>query len=377
MNGELRASGRSRSLRREYLKEGGCGPASILRPLTLFTLIWLFTFSSDLAPAQGYGGLGAETDGFAEVTPGRVFAFPEDHGAHEDFRIEWWYVTANLTGPDGTPYGIQWTLFRMASRPDKGTGWASNQGWMAHAALTTTDRHLVAEKLSRGGIGQAGVTAEPFEAWIDDWQMRGSFQTLDLTAGGADFAYDLRLEADLPPILHGDKGYSVKSEDGQASYYYAQPFYAVTGAISLDGTDIPVTGKAWLDREWSTQPLTADQEGWDWVSLHLAGGDKLMLYRLRHREGDDYMVGTWIARDGTARALSPGDAELIPLRTAKVDGRPHPVEWRVQYGPEAVDLTLRALNPQAHMDTLFDYWEGPVRISGSHDGVGYLEMTGY
>jgi predicted secreted hydrolase len=23
------------------------------------------------------------------------------------------------------------------------------------------------------------------------------------------------------------------------------------------------------------------------------------------------------------------------------------------------------------------YWEGPVRIAGSHTGRGYLEMTGY
>jgi predicted secreted hydrolase len=25
----------------------------------------------------------------------------------------------------------------------------------------------------------------------------------------------------------------------------------------------------------------------------------------------------------------------------------------------------------------FAYWEGPVRIEGSHGGRGYLEMTGY
>ncbi|MBN9582606.1 MAG: hypothetical protein J0G37_14030, partial [Afipia sp.] len=29
------------------------------------------------------------------------------------------------------------------------------------------------------------------------------------------------------------------------------------------------------------------------------------------------------------------------------------------------------------MGTRVAYWEGPVAISGSHGGVGYLEMTGY
>jgi len=29
------------------------------------------------------------------------------------------------------------------------------------------------------------------------------------------------------------------------------------------------------------------------------------------------------------------------------------------------------------MDVSIPYWEGPVGISGSHFGRGYLEMTGY
>ena len=50
------------------------------------------------ALAQGFAGLGIKGDGFAAVTPGKVFSFPADHGPHPDFRIEWWYVTANLQG---------------------------------------------------------------------------------------------------------------------------------------------------------------------------------------------------------------------------------------------------------------------------------------
>jgi predicted secreted hydrolase len=35
------------------------------------------------------------------------------------------------------------------------------------------------------------------------------------------------------------------------------------------------------------------------------------------------------------------------------------------------------LNPRAWMGTSFAYWEGPIRFHGSHEGVGYLELTGY
>ena len=29
------------------------------------------------------------------------------------------------------------------------------------------------------------------------------------------------------------------------------------------------------------------------------------------------------------------------------------------------------------MNLSIPYWEGPVAVSGSHSGLGYLEMTGY
>ncbi|MEL6198023.1 MAG: lipocalin-like domain-containing protein, partial [Pseudomonadota bacterium] len=65
--------------------------------------------------AQGFAGMGSEAgDGYAEVRPETPIAFPADHGPHPDFRIEWWYVTANLEDAEGTPYGLQWTLFRSA-----------------------------------------------------------------------------------------------------------------------------------------------------------------------------------------------------------------------------------------------------------------------
>src|SRR6201996_3139608 len=127
------------------------------------------------AKAQGFAGLGTAADGYAKVTPGRAFSFPGDHGPHPDFRIEWWYVTANLRDAGGAVYGAQWTLFRQALAPGaQQEGWADQQIWMAHAAVTRADLHRTAETFARGGVGQAGAIAEPFQAWIDAWTMRGA-----------------------------------------------------------------------------------------------------------------------------------------------------------------------------------------------------------
>jgi len=326
--------------------------------------------------AQGFAGLGTTADGFATPVPGRAPEFPADHGPHPDFRIEWWYLTANMTGPDGTPYGLQWTLFRSALAPRDGEGWDTPQLWMGHAAVTTQEAHHVAERRARGGIGQAGVTTEPFSAWIDDWTMTGpDFDNLRLTASGTDFAYDVDLTATGPLVLHGEQGYSVKSSAGQASHYYSQPFYKLSGTLTLPGGDVTVTGRAWLDREWSSQPLSADQEGWDWFSLSFDSGDKLMGFVLR---GDtDYTAGTWISASGETTALADGAFAATPLAWHEVAGREVPVKWRVRLPGRGLDTTVTALNPGAWMSTSVPYWEGPVVLSGSHAGTGYLEMTGY
>jgi predicted secreted hydrolase len=343
-------------------------------------VLWLWAPSLQ---AQGFAGLGSDAQGFAVPQSGFTLTFPRDHGAHPNFRIEWWYVTANLRAEDGRPLGAQWTLFRSALAPGERQGWADPQIWSGHAAVTTEGRHYVAERLARGGVGQAGVLAHPFEAWIDDWQMKAerspggeALGRIELKAKAQDFGYELALTAKGPLVLQGDRGFSVKSYAGQASYYYSQPFYDVNGSVTLNGSHIAVTGKAWLDREWSSQPLAPNQTGWDWFSLHLATGEKVMAFRLRDTNGG-FTSATWISAEGEATPLSSTDVVLEPLRAASVNGRDIPVAWRVKIPTRGLDITTRPLNDDAWMATSTPYWEGPIFFEGSSSGEGYLEMTGY
>jgi predicted secreted hydrolase len=335
------------------------------------------------ALAQGFAGLGEDGAGFAPVIPGKTFAFPEDHGPHPDYRIEWWYVTANLADSAGVAFGAQWTLFRQAMRPGaQAEGWASQLLWMGHAAVTRADTHRFSEKFSRGGVGQADVVARPFQAWIDSWQMRGSVHAdtvspLELTASGADFSLALRCEADRPLVLQGDAGYSRKSDREQASYYYSQPFFKASGRIVIDDRPADVTGLAWMDREWSSQPLAADQTGWDWLALHFNSGEKLMLYRLRQRDGKNYASGNWILPDGKTRQVASTDIGMTPKALTGIEGRQIPLSWDIAIPALALNIECVPLNAKSWMGTSFPYWEGPIHFSGSHSGVGYLEMTGY
>lgn len=328
--------------------------------------------------AQGFSGLAIDAEGFATPKPDPHFSFPKDHGPHPEFRIEWWYLTANLMGPDDTRYGLQWTLFRSAFAPGEEPEWQSPQVWFAHAAITTPDQHFATERFARGGIGQAGVTPKPFQAWIDEWELQGpDFNNLTLTASGLNFGYTMSLNADGPLVFHGEKGYSVKSAEGQASYYYSQPFFNIEGVLTLPSGDVSVNGTAWLDREWSSQPLSDTQSGWDWFSLSFENGSKLMGFQLRQDDGFLYSSSTWIEPDGVTTSYTNDTFTAEPLYTHLVEGRDVPTRWRITFPEQGVDVTVEALNPNAWMDLSIPYWEGPVTVAGSHNGHGYLEMTGY
>lgn len=353
--------------------------------LALLLLAPLLLVSPGLVAAQGYAGLGTPAEGFAEVTRPADLAFPRDHGPHPAFRIEWWYLTAALTGDDGRAYGAQWTLFRVAARPGpEAPGWASNQIWIGHAAVTAEDDHRSSERFARGGVGQAGATAEPFAAWIDDWTLEtraapgaDPLSAIAVAAAGAGFAFALEGAASGPLIRHGEAGFSLKAAAGQASYYYSQPFLRLSGRLALDGREVAVAGTGWIDREWSSQQMSPDQTGWDWFSLHLDDGARLMAYRLREKAGPSLAFGTWIGAEGRARALGPGEIAMTPARTARVAGRDIPVAWRLEAPGLGLAVDTEAVNAQSWMDGEFPYWEGPIRVTGTHPGRGYLELVGY
>ncbi len=360
----------------------------------IWALVGLWLLSAVPVGAQGYGGLGTEAQGYAVPSPQTLIEFPKDHGPHPHFRIEWWYLTANLTGEDGSNYGAQWTLFRNALKPPaaqkspEAGNWSTSQLWMGHAAVTTPSAHYVSETRARGSLGLAGAQSLPFSAWINDWRLAAkapgdqNFRQLTVAASGAGFSYQLDLKARGPLIFHGQNGYSVKSSSGHASHYYSQPHFEVSGRLNLPDGSVNVIGTAWLDREWSSQPLSAAQSGWDWVALNFSDGSKLMAGQLRgggggNRRDETYTSATWISPRGTSTSYPDGSLSMEEVSRSTVADRAVPTVWRVKLPDKAIDIEIEALNKNAWMSTSFPYWEGPVVIRGTHSGRGYLEMTGY
>lgn len=352
------------------------------------------------APPPGGGGLevaealgGDVSAGFERALEPRTFSFPKDHNAHPSFRNEWWYVTGQMTAADGERFGYQVTFFRIAlqpGEPKRDSAWATHQVWMAHAALTEIDaeEHHHQARLSRGAVGLAGQTPRPFRIWLEDWQLVGSDGgefPWRVQVATEDFSLDLSLTPEREPLLQGDGGLSQKSAaPGNASYYYSITRLNTSGTLTRATDTLPVSGRSWLDREWSTSALGDNQVGWDWFSLQLDSGADLMLYRLRTRDGDTdtHSAGTLLTARGQRRPLSAEEFELTPTRWwSSATGARYPVAWRLQVEQSDLDLRVEALLDDQEMATGIQYWEGAVGVWAADTqerlGQGYLEMTGY
>ncbi len=332
-------------------------------------------------------GSGPEGVEFAHANTPRAFEFPADHGAHPEYRSEWWYLTLALEGDGGREFGVQFTVFRQALFPG-GTAddlWRNGQAYLGHLAVTDVQagRHREAERLSRGHPALAGVRAgseSGFAVWLEGWRLSGDGDNWTLEAAAGDFAVSLQLAPTRPIVLQGDAGLSAKGP-GEASYYYSVPRLQASGSLRLDGTAHAVRGLGWLDREWSTSVLGPHQVGWDWFALMLDNGEDIMAFRLRRDDGarDPYDHGVLVDASGRARHLGPRDFSLEPLEYWRDErGTRWPVRWRLAVGERRWLVAAPVLNQR--MDTLLTYWEGLVHVldeTGHRSGRGYMELTGY
>jgi predicted secreted hydrolase len=356
-----------------------------------------------------------------KADPNYRMSFPQDHGTHDQFDIEWWYLTANLQDEAGDPYGLQWTLFRFKNpRPrssqTEGSNsssslknspvmlnestvsldkkWHNDQIYMAHASIHSLDTHWFSEKFARGGVGNAGLTVLPLNLFIDDWQWLNSdgdtglfpstltFSATDTSKPNAEASATFTLNQTGPLVQHGDNGFSVKSNNGHASHYYSAPFISIEGELTqaidtVTTAPIKLKGQAWFDKEWTSQLLDTGTQGWDWLSLHLDDGNKIMAFRMRLKNQDDYVTGSYITSTGEQIALQPGDLTLQPVSVKKVDGRQLPLIWKLIIPSKKIDLTISTLKDKQWNNAAVPYYEGMVKIEGSHGGVGFLELTGY
>jgi predicted secreted hydrolase len=328
---------------------------------------------------------------YPDVVPGYALSFPRDHGAHPDFRTEWWYVTGWLDAGGGKTLGFQIAFFR--SRPDldqaNSSRFAPRQLLFAHAAVSdpALGRLLHDQRSARAGFGLAEAAENDTAVRIDDWTFaRAADGRYVAKIAAREFAFVLEF---APPtgaiLLQGEAGLSRKGpRPEQASYYYSRPQLAVTGTLGRDGRAQAIKGVAWLDHEWSSAYLAPEASGWDWTGINFDDGSALMAFQIRDRNGGRFWAGGCLrSRDGTVRALGSDEVTFVARRhwRSPRTGAQYPIAMGVRADALRIDLAplMDDQELDSRMSTGAVYWEGAVTAwrDGQAVGRGYLELTGY
>jgi predicted secreted hydrolase len=151
---------------------------------------------------------------------------------------------------------------------------------------------------------------------------------------------------------------------------------------------MPVEGVTWMDHEFFTGTTPVEGVGWDWFSIRLDDGRDVMLYTVRHPDGERYRFGTLVEADGRSRPLDLDGLQTEALEhwTSPDTRTRYPIAWRIELPAEDLRLMARATVAAQEMNAAqsvgFAYWEGLTDFEGTFGnqpvrGEGYVELTGY
>lgn len=360
------------------------------------------TFAAALTLCAGVAGAG-RSPGFAVASAPYRFAFPRDHFAHDAYRVEWWYFTGHVRAKDGHRFGYELTFFRYGLVPHARrivagqSDWRAAQMYPAHFAITDeAGRSFVHyETFARDALDQGGSSESALDVHANGWRLTGAMHggrfVMHMRASGDGNAIDFVQTPEKPPAIHGRGGISKKGACAScASHYYSFTRLATSGTLRRNGVVYAVDGISWMDHEFGSSELEADQSGWDWFSIQLDDRREIMLYRLRQKDGSvtPDSSGSLIASDDEVRHLP---LHGFSVRATGSWTSPHthatyPSGWLVRVagvGP-LLRLTPAILDQElanAQTPGGVAYWEGAVEVFDAQTnrrlGVGYVELTGY
>ncbi|MDP6909179.1 MAG: lipocalin-like domain-containing protein, partial [Flavobacteriales bacterium] len=235
-------------------------------------LIALFIVSA--TSAQSWNQYPYEPDG-TDLT------FPADEGHHPGEPVEWWYTVGHVTGDvTGTEYSYMLTYFyyptlgidgfRIFNLANDATGDFFEQTLAANYNILSQEHLEIEAAVILGGtevwetVRDTAGDLIPFTYHIEAEQTNGSIN-LDYSA------------LKRPLVLDGT-GFFYQGAESY-TYYYSQTMLAVEGSMTIDGYSEPVTGTAWIDRQWGNfNPSTGEQ--YEWFCVQLDNGMDMNIWQI-------------------------------------------------------------------------------------------------
>ncbi|PNQ65623.1 lipocalin-like domain-containing protein [Vibrio sagamiensis] len=319
---------------------------------------------------------------FDPVTPDHSASLPRDFGIHPSYQHEWWNYYATTKGNNGQNYFIQWVFFRIAVDERNGRGWQNPQLYLSYIVISNGTQVWKEQRIARGGIGQAGMTSPPFQLWLDNWKWRSVSAnpfpgTLEVSTDL--FSVHLKTSTSGPFLANGDKGFKIKHKlQSIASFNFSAPFLSIEGTLNLDGQAIEIEGNAWVNKEWGSDLVGNDQQGWDWFAFHLEDDRMLTVSRYRYHGQTSYLSGMLATRAGKSISLDEQELIITPIKNTQLtDQHLVPLHWNIRVPKYNINLTVRAIKTEMWLPFLIPYWEGPITTTGSQRAYGFMQLMGY
>lgn len=300
---------------------------------------------------------------------------PRDDAPHSNRTIEWWYYNGHLDTGQGDHYSFHYVVFHALV-----PGFPQTD--VAHLSISDPQANIYSYDQKMIPTSSVLEDNQYFSFNVHGWTMSGYQGNDTLSASTKDYAINLSLEQEKPPVLHQGTGLVSLAKEAK-SYYYSRTRMRITGTIGVNSIEVPVTGLGWFDHQWGDFiPLS---QAWDWFGLQLNDGTDIMLSVVYDEANQQvYCYSSFVNTDGTTSYFSDDDIEVSSIGdswTSSVSGAVYPSGWRINIPDKGIDVAVAPAIIQCEFDakstTRNYYWEGEVIVSGSHSGTGFVELTGY
>jgi len=350
---------RRRHKKRDFLKDHWLGTLVISLLIILGAGFYQEIDNSKAAPVW------SET----KITSNSLITLPKDDAPHSS-KMEAWYYSGHLVSASGKKYSFHDTVFLINSS-------SLMVNHLSFVDYQTEQRYI--NQLSSAGNLSVGAT-NGFNFTGTGWRMSGSNGTDTLQASKDDFSFNLDLSSTQPAVIHGLEGALNLGSAGN-SFYYSRTRMTISGTVTVKGKTEVVSGVAWFDHQWGD--FSSTQLAWDWFNVQLDNQSDIMIYQLRDKSNKPILYTGSFTENGKTEILVSKDFSLSKGKKwlSSKTGAGYPVEWQIKIPAKKVDITTQSLRNDSEFDATLStyniYWEGAIKVTGSHTGQGFMELNGY
>ena len=162
----------------------------------------------------------------------------------------------------------------------------------------------------------------------------------------------------------------------------------LSGTLTVEGRELEVTGRAWMDHQWGDFAVSGYPTGWQWFSVSMENGNELMVAEAREADGQKIVYGTLVDPSGTTTHIDGEDIsiDVVGSWTSPHTGGEYPAGWSIGIPLHDLAITLTPIYDDQEFTLAFPpntiYWEGLVETDitfggESVGGSGYVELVGY